>query len=155
MDRFQIDRTRLRFERRFAVLCPGEAVRQRAVGYWSRRGMVFREAGEALLTGSRGSVWGNLISFDPSELMAEVTITFDDSAGVRCVLVVDRSFQIVTDWNRAWWELELETFESFLVSRDEQPHRWQVFKEAHRRAAWDWALSVGMRGRKISPADRR
>src|SRR4051812_18678528 len=102
--KFQAQGMRLRFERRFIVPSSAKAISEKAVDYWSRRGVTFTEVEEARLSGRRGSVWGNLTSFDPSDLLAEVTISFDEAGGVRCVLIVDRILQVVTEWNRAWWE---------------------------------------------------
>jgi hypothetical protein len=89
-----------------------------------------------------------------SKLMSGITISVSPQNEVECQLQVNTIFQIITDYNKAWWNLEMETFETFLLRNDEQEERWKVFRANHKRAAQAWSLSFGLRGNKIPAEDR-
>jgi hypothetical protein len=144
----------IRTERRFEIPKWDDAMRQKAMDYWSRRGVSFFEVTESTLAGKRGNILGNLLSFDMSNLLAILYIGVSLKNEIHCVLDVDTVLQHVTEYNRAWWNLELETFESFLLRNDEQTAKWQVFLQSHYSASLAWTFSLGMLGNRMQPAER-
>lgn len=131
-----------------------DLLKRKAIDFWSRRRVVFSETSASLLVGKRGSILGNLISFDMSKLISRITISVSPQDEVECALSVNTVFQQITDYNRAWWDLELETFESFLLRNDELEERWKAFGVKYNRASWAWALSLGRKGNKMPPEER-
>jgi hypothetical protein len=127
-------------------------MRQQAVAYWRERGFVFSEplhAEEQI--GRRGSFWGNLTSFDMSKLRATLTITRVSPTEAEFVMDVDTSMQSITEWNQAYWRLEMDIAESWLLRGDKQEAEWQEFDQQWRRAARLWCVTFGVGGNKMPP----
>lgn len=106
------------------------------------------------MTAKRGNLLGNLISFDMSKLMSKLTVSISPKNEVHCILTVNTFMQIITDYNRAWWNLEMEIFKSFLLQTDEQDARWEKFKDNYKNAAIAWTLSSGIVGNKMPPEEK-
>ncbi len=51
--------------------------------------------------------------------------------------------------------MEMDNFESYLLNNDEQNEKWAEFMKEHNEASWEWALSKGLRGNKISEKYKR
>jgi hypothetical protein len=139
----------VKFEKVIDLPVWDEEARRKVISYWSERGVTFVDTSGDVLVGKRGSLWGNLTSFDMSKLMAKLTVSPVSPDTVSCVLEVNTILQGVTEWNRAYWQLELETFESFLLTGDKKEEVWLNFLKANRKASVEWALSLGTRGREI------
>lgn len=103
------------------------------------------------LQGRRGSLWGNMTSFDMGKLRAQLTVSRTGSTEIECVLDVDTRYQDITEWNKAYWHLEMDTLESYLLRGDLREDEWQKFQRSSRAAAWQWTLSLTQRGRKMPP----
>ena len=86
--------------------------------------------------------------------MSKLTINVSAENEIHCALSVNTFMQIITEYNRAWWDLEMEMFESFLLETDEQDERWERFLVNHKKAAIIWALSSGFAGNKMPPEER-
>lgn len=123
-----------------------EDYQQRAVEYWKGRGFHFGKPSGDTLEGRRGSIWGNLFSFDMSKLRTRLVIRKTDQNAIESMLDIETQFQIITDYNMLYWMLELDTFESALLQGDYQEGRWARFREANRRAAWSWLMSTWRAG---------
>jgi hypothetical protein len=126
-----------------------EQVRQKVIGFWQGRGITFREVTDSLLSGHRGSFWGNLTSYDMSKLLADLTIRKTKANEISCQLDVDTCGQDITEWNKAYWQLELDTLESYLLYGDQKTEEWKQFLRNSRAAAWQWSLSLTWLGRKM------
>jgi hypothetical protein len=141
----------MRIEKSFFIPQWDETIRQRVLDFWSRRNIVFKKITGDTLIGKRGNLWGNLTSFDMSKLMAELSIKVSSENRISCVLEVNPFMQHITDWNKAWWNLEMESFESFLLNGNEQVEKWKHFTAAHQKAASVWSFTFGLRGNEPSP----
>jgi hypothetical protein len=141
-------------ERIFQLPIWDEFTRFKMIDFWSRRRIEFSESSENTLKGKRGSLLGNITSFDMSKLMSELTITISAENRVHCELEVNTFMQIITEYNKAWWNLEMETFESYLLQTDEQDERWRRFKAIDKKAAIAWTLTSGLVGNKIPPEEK-
>jgi hypothetical protein len=141
-------------EKRFQITEWNSFTNYKTIDFWTRRRFKFIEANGCILTAKRGNLLGNLISLDMSRLISTLTVTVSSDNEIRCVLKVNTFMQIITDYNRAWWDLEMEMFESFMLETDEQNERWENFQDKHKKAALAWALSSGILGRKIPPGEK-
>lgn len=86
--------------------------------------------------------------------MSKLTVSISPKNEVHCILTVNTFMQIITDYNRAWWNLEMEIFKSFLLQTDEQDARWEKFKDNYKNAAIAWTLSSGIVGNKMPPEEK-
>ena len=141
-------------EKTFQIPIWDEFTRFKMVDFWSRRRIEFSENSGNTLKGKRGSLLGNFTSFDMSKLMSELTISVSAENQVHCVLKVNTIMQIITDYNKAWWNLEMESFQSYLLKTDEQNERWERFRANDKKAAIAWALTSGLVGNRIPPEEK-
>lgn len=144
----------LTIENTFQVPVWDEFTSYKTLRFWKRRGFEFIDARENMLSAKRGSLLGNFISFDMSDLMSKLTINVSAENEIRCALRVNTFMQFITEYNRAWWNLEMEMFESFLIETDEQDERWEKFLVNHKKASIVWALSAGFAGNKMPPGEK-
>lgn len=128
-----------------------EQVKQKIMAFWHKRGIVFSQTNGDVLKGRRGSRWGNLTSFDMSKLRADLTITKTGPGDIGCVLDVNTRYQDITEWNEAYWRLEMDTLENYLLHDDQREEEWRQFRGASRAAAWQWSLSFTRLGRRLPP----
>ena len=126
-----------------------DEVKQKIVRFWESRGIAFTQATDDTLKGHRGSWLGNLTSYDMSKLLADLTISRSNETQLFCVLDVNISCQDITEWNKAYWQLEMDTLESYLLYNDERENEWQEFSKNSLKAAWQWSLSFRLLGRKF------
>jgi len=141
--------TPLRIAKAIEIPAWDASARQNAVIFWQKRGMVFTEITDISLTGHRGSWFGNLTSYDMSKLKAILTTSQIGPQEIFCSLEINTEFQMITEWNKAYWELELKTLESFLVRGDQREQEWEQFQKDSKAAAWQWSLSFTWLGRKL------
>ncbi len=109
-----LQKRRLRIDKKMALPAWDEDFQRGAVEYWKGRGFRFEESSGAALQGRRGSIWGNLFSFDMSKLRTRLVVRRVDQNIIEIILDIDIQFQIVTDYNMLYWMLELDTFETAL-----------------------------------------
>jgi hypothetical protein len=141
-------------EKTFQIPSWNEFARFKMIDFWSRRRVKFSDTFGNVLIGRRGNLLGNITSFDMSKLISKLTITVSTEHEVHCVLKVNTVMQIITEYNRAWWNLEMETFESYLLQSDEQDERWEKFEVNNKKAAIVWTLTSGLIGNKIPPEEK-
>lgn len=125
----------VRVEKAFYAPAWDAETRARAIDFWEGRGIRFERAENRLLVGRRGSLWGNLTSFDMGRLLSTLTVAVGADGQVEATL-------------------EMETFESYVLTGDPLTERWTIFRANCRRAAWAWSLSGGVRGDAVPPDER-
>ena len=123
-----------------------EEMRQKLVSFWQQRGIVFTEKSENLLVGKRGSLWGNLTSFDMSKLTTNLTISRSKGCLIECKLEINTVMQEITHFNRAYWQLELDTLESWLLFGFKRDAEWREFHNAVRKESVNWAVKKTLTG---------
>lgn len=141
----------IRIEKRILLPAWDEKTQRNVISFWQKRGVTFTEAEGETLQGWRGSLWGNMTSFDMGKLRAHLTVSRTGPTEIECVLDVDTSYQDITEWNEAYWHLEIDTLESYLLRGDLREDEWRQFQRDSRAAAWQWTLSLTQRGRKMPP----
>jgi hypothetical protein len=131
-----------------------DALRERMINYWHGRGFDFGNTEEEPLIGFRGSLWGNLISWEATELRTSLTITRPDPSLVLCQMQVDTYFQIVTEWDQEYWNLEMDAFVRLLKVGHSHSAYWDDFMTAYRESVTTRKLSLGFRGNTLPPSLR-
>ncbi len=126
-----------------------EQAKQKVIIFWQGRGITLKEVSDSRLRGHRGSLLGNLTSYDMSRLLADLTISQIEPNRISCQFDIDTRYQDITEWNKAHWELELDTLESYLLHGDKKEEEWQQFRKGSKAAAWQWSLSFTWLGRKM------
>jgi hypothetical protein len=132
-----------------------EETRYNAKSYWQNRRVIFHDETERVLKGKRSNLLTNLVALDPAKISATLTITWMEPGSCDCILTVDTRFQWMTDWNKAFLQLEMATFESYLLYGDLNGEIWERFLRSHDIANWQWSLSGGILGNSMSISDRR
>jgi hypothetical protein len=144
----------IKVHRSFAIPSWDAVFVSRVVDYWRSRGMKFANTRGPVLEARRGSILGNLFSFDMSKLLTRLTISETSTSHVEAVRDVDSRYQQITEWNHEYWRLELETFESVVLRGDHQEERWRHFLKANRKAAIEWTATLGSKGHDIPPDEK-
>ncbi|MDX1931607.1 MAG: hypothetical protein SFU56_03290 [Capsulimonadales bacterium] len=140
----------LRLYRTIPLLPWNDGVRERIMSYWRDRHFLFIETDGDFLLARRGSLWGNLTAFDPRKLKTELSIARTTPTEVMCLLEIDPQYQVITEWNVRFWELELETLESFLYRNDTRDALWQEFERDSARANALWVATGGVLGGRLT-----
>jgi hypothetical protein len=140
----------MRIEKRFLIPIWNESLKQKSINFWSKRGVVFEKIEENALHGKRGSLLGNLFSYDMSKLISTLSISVLPDNELTCILDVNTVMQGITDRNKEYWNLEMNTFESFLLRNDEQVDNWEDFRKRSVVGAIIWTLTFGLFGDGLS-----
>lgn len=118
--------------------------KDKSIHFWEQRNIKFKEITDILLKGRRGSILGNLISFDMKNIMTKLTITRVNESRISCIFEINTIFQNITDWNKAFWKLELVTYESYLLKNDMKELLWSRYYEAAKKADKDLLISAAL-----------
>ena len=121
--------------------------------YWSGRGFDFAEGGNTCLSAKRGCILWNLITYNMARLGTELTICQEESSRISVTMKVCTLWQIITEWNRKYFDLEMETCESFLRSGDLRKSEWASFTKGHRKANFLWTVTLGICGQSPPTPD--
>ena len=103
-----------------------------------------------IITGTRGGWIGNLTSFDMSKLRSRIEVVGDASGLVHVDLKVSTFGQQITEWNRAYWRLELVELCSVVLGRGRIADVWARYAGPRRQAAVLWTLFGMFFGRRLS-----
>lgn len=104
-----------------------DSTQQQIRSFWESRKIKFDNISENYYEGNRGNTWGNLTSFDMSNLITKLHITRDESNEISCEFDIKTFGQQITEWNKVFWQLELDTFESVLLKGDYQETEWSEY----------------------------
>jgi hypothetical protein len=140
----------IRVQRTIPLLAWDDGVRERIMSYWRGRGFVFNQTDGDFLAARRGSLRGNVTSFDPAKLRATLSVARTNLTEVLFLMEVNTHFQVIVEWDRRYWELEMETLESFLRRDDLQEQRWKEFRRDSTRSFLLWGATGGLMGKRLS-----
>ena len=128
-----------------------QANQQKLISFWKARRFHFHDVSDASLAAMRGSYFWNLISFDMSQLRADLKIHPLQTGQISVEMTVHTIFQQITQWNRKYWNLEMHTCESFLLHNDLCEEQWVNFLKGNHKAAIMWTLTLGLGGQRLPP----
>ncbi len=124
----------------------GEAMKI-SLDYWKKRDFKCHLLNNKII-GKRGSVIGNLFSFDMTKLICELNVEFEES-NVLVEFIVNGKFQDITPVNLASFKIEQLLFPYFLENT-EPPSSLNSFLKFRRQAAIKWTFSFMTLGRELS-----
>jgi hypothetical protein len=107
--------------------------------YWEERGFRLESKDVTTFSGTRGDWLSTLISVRHSHVRTKLLISHDRNR-LDCSMQVDSRIRTVTLWHRRRLELELATFESFLLTGDRLPEAWDDYHRKSKHAARERAL---------------
>lgn len=143
-------------ERTIQVPYLDEARRFKIENYWLDHGFDFTEFSQENFRGSRGGIIKNLFALESSKLWSYLDIVWLRSAGrLDCKMRVNYVFHDLTEWDRIFLNLEMATFESYMLNDDKKVRLWNDFMDQYRSAFGRWAFSFGICGRKVPPELRK
>jgi len=131
-----------------------EATRQKLITFWATKRFRFLVQVNESLSATRGNFLWNLFAYDMSRVRADLNIRPSHSGRISLALTIYTAFQKVSEWNWAFWELEMATCKSFLLRGDLRELEWIQFRKGHRKAGLIWTFTLGIGGRRMpqSPA---
>lgn len=103
------------------------------ISYWSSRLFDIHEEPDGTIRGHRGSMWGNATSFDMRKVIADIRITHDPSGSCSCVLSINTILQVITPCNKAFFQLEMDAFESLVLHSVVPVQDWDALRIASRK----------------------
>ena len=145
----------MRIKKTFLVPTWDESLTQKSIDFWSKREIVFEKKDGNVLYGRRGSLLENLFSYDISKLISKLSISVSSNNELTCILDVNTVMQGITERNKEYWNLELDTFESFLLRNDEQIENWDDFRKRSTLGAIIWTFTFGLFGDGISTKKKK
>lgn len=74
-------------------------------------------------------------------LLTKLNITINANE-VICELNIKTFAQLITKWNREFWKLELETFESVLLENNYKEIEWNKYNKIKREKDVLWTILV-------------
>ncbi len=141
----------MRVSRSIVISEWNDAIRRKIVDFWQERRVVFTVSEGRTLEGKRGSLLGNMTSFDMTRLITTLTVSRTSPAEIVCRLDIDTTFQSITTWNEAYWQLEMDTFESWLLYGEDKKAEWEAYYKTARAGDIRWLLSFGLFGNRTPP----
>ena len=113
--------------------------------YWEDRGMKFVRRSETSLEGKRGNLLGNLFSFNMKHVISQIEIK-KKTQKIECKLIVNTVFQYMTESNKRFFWLELETFEKYLLFDDLNEEAWKALIEESKQQDFSFVIICAMIG---------
>lgn len=145
----------MKISREFRVPEWNEGVARAAAEYLKSRGFtdarVQPDGARLAVSGSRGSWIGNFTSFDMRKLRGRIRVSGDASGRVGVELHINTLGQQVTEWNRAFWRLELVELCAVTSGRAPIADVWARYSQPRRRSAILWSLTGALFGRRLTP----
>ena len=126
------------------------------VDYLRRRGFCNAQLlADLLVIGNRGSLWGNLTSFDMTKLRAVIRLSSNRKNHVFAELLVDTFAQQITEWNLATWRLEMAELHRVVCGVGHLEGVWDRFQQESRAAGRAWTKTLGREGAALPEAWER
>lgn len=119
-----------------------ESIGQKIISFWESRDVKFNDISLNEYFGNRGSLFGNMFSYNMKKLITSVNIKIKDNNEINCKLDINTKYQHITDWNKEYWQLELETFENILLNNDSLEGKWKVYFKKSKKMNFLWTIGI-------------
>lgn len=130
------------FTKKLAVLEWNNESENNIIKFWEERGFVFEEKSSDVLSGKRGSLLGNICSYNMSKLITEIRINRVNDNELICELRVNTIMQIITSWNKEHWEMELETFNNAINNNSKMEEEWAELMTRSKKNDIKWTMKL-------------
>lgn len=117
-----------------------EDLRSRTIEYWQSRKFRFDTTMGDDLLAERGSLWGNMTSFDMTELVGTLWIGIRDNV-MECTMRVNPAYQIITKGERASLQREVDDFGPWLTEHLAMEDRFGCLPKMSREELWRFLAS--------------
>jgi len=131
-----------------------ESCRNKAKEFWQRQNFEFTESSDHMMQGKRGTLVQNFCCCDPSRVTSTLTITSLEPNKIDAAIVVNTTFQLWSDWDKAFVQLEMATFESYLLFDDAKETSWKEFRKWYNFAAVRAYTTFNLRGYRMTTKER-
>jgi hypothetical protein len=132
----------------FQLLSENTNIKELSLDYWENKKFIcVLNSNE--ITGKRGSNWGNLTSFDMTNLICELRVDFRSEKHVRAELFVTGKFQDITDVNLWAFKLELILFHRTL-NELAFPDFMNEYENQRKKSALKWSFTLMLKGRELT-----
>ncbi len=132
-----------------------EARRFQFKKFWQENGFKFILTDEKLHLARRGAFYKTLFSMNPRYLETKLSATWTSSQVLECVMEINLSLQQITEWHKAYLELEMIVFESYMLTDDRKTSLWRDFQDDLRQADAQYTWTAGILGKKMPENLRR
>ena len=123
--------------------------------FWQESGFKFILTDDNLHLARRGAFVKTFFSMNPRYLETKLTANWTQDKELECVMEINLFLQQVTDWHKAFLELEMIIFESYMLNDDKKTSLWRDFEEDLRQADATYMWTAGCFGKKMPDNLRR
>jgi len=123
--------------------------------FWQERGFTFALTDSNLLLARRGSFVQTLFSMNPQVLETKLTATWSEAKELECLMEINLFLQQVTEWHKAFLELEMITFENYMLHDDKKSALWREFNDDMQIANLQYLWTFGLGGKKMPDQMKR
>lgn len=131
-----------------------DARRSQMKRFWEERGFKFILTDEKLHLARRGTFVKTFFSTNPQFLETKLTATWSQERELECIMEVNLFMQQISEWHKGFLELEMITFESYMLNDDRKTPVWRQFEEDMRQADRIYLWTAGICARKM-PAEAK
>ena len=132
----------------FQLLSEKTNIKELSIDYWQSRKFKCHLNPNQII-GKRGSTWGNLTSFDMTNLICNLRVDFTNEKQVRAELFITGKFQDITEVNLWDFKLELILFQRTLNELS-FPDFMTKYKNHRKKSALKWSFSLMLKGRELT-----
>ena len=129
----------MKISKSFKVEKWDKETKKRVLSFWKDRGFSINKMLENTFEGKRGTIIGNIFSYDMSKIITKIKIKYIDGE-IRCEYNIKKFGQIITKWNKKYWDLEVETFESVLFKENHMELEWKDYNKIARKRNILWSI---------------
>lgn len=117
-------------------------MKKQIVSFWESRNIKFQNISENEFIGKRGSIIGNLFSYNMQNLITKLSVRIINTNEIICELDIKTIFQQITNWNKEYWQLELDTFETYLLNNDLLENNWEEYYKRSKKLNIIWTICL-------------
>jgi len=112
------------------------------IKFWESRGIKFENLKSEILIGKRGSILGNLTSFNMQKIITKITIKKLNEKQIELTIDVATIFQHITESNAEYWKLEIKTFIEYLANNKLLLDVWVDYAKRAKKSNIKWVFSI-------------
>ena len=132
----------------FQLISEKTNIKELSLEYWKSRKFKCDIKSNEII-GNRGNVWGNLTSFNMTNLICNLHVDFKNQKHVHAELFINGKFQDITDVNLWDFKLELILFHRTLNELS-FPDFMTEYNKHRKKSALKWSFSLMLKGRELT-----